>query len=342
MSQPKQQPKYQVTVLGGGTGSFTVLTGLKKHDSLDLTAIVAMTDDGGSTGILRDQLGILPVGDLRQCLVALSDVPNLWRELFNARFEEGDGLKGHNLGNLILAKLKDLEGGSYQRALANAEKLLHVRGRVLPVTFDNVRLVAETTDGKELYGEHLIDARDAPLKRVFFDPKKPKTNPKALEVIADSHVVILAPGDIYTSLLPTILMPGVREALAETRAPVVYVCNLMAQKNHTEDFSVVDFVDLLHKQAGQEFLDIVVYNTQQPPSRVLQKYTREGKPVSFSSEDFGSRRQHFQGHELLCQELSKPVTGDQLERTFIRHDPDKLAHVLYKLIQGNRAYRKKH
>ncbi len=335
----KNDKQYKATVLGGGTGSFTILSALKRYPDVSLDAIVAMTDDGGSTGVLRDELGVLPAGDARQCLVALSQSPNDWREVFTYRFAEGNGLAGHTLGNLIIAGLEQ-QTGSYEEALERAGRLLQTRGRVLPVTLDNVRLVAQTPDGRTIRGEHQIDLKEHPIQSLSFDPV-PSANPRALESILNSQLVILCPGDLYTSILPTILVPGIKEALCDTRAPVIYVCNLMTQRNHTQGFQVTDFVDLLHRHVGQPFVNIVLYNIEKPHRILLERYAGEGEElVAFSKQDFAGRSEYYFGYDFLSPAIHASQPGDHVTRSLIRHHQDRIAHALYRLVKNHRSYRK--
>jgi uncharacterized cofD-like protein len=212
----------QVAVIGGGTGSFTILSGLKNHNHLLLSSIVAMCDDGGSTGLLRDELGALPPGDTRQCLVALSESDEIWRELFKFRFSEG-GLSGQNFGNLFITALEKLTG-NFEKALLLAGKLLQTKGEVIPVTLDDIRLTATTTDGKKIVGEHNIDKKDQPIASVSFD-HQPEPNPRAIRKILQSDMIVVCPGDIFTSILPIIMIRDIADAIRDSQAIRVYICD---------------------------------------------------------------------------------------------------------------------
>ena len=324
---------YKVTVIGGGTGSFTILSGLKLHPDLDLAAIVTMFDDGGSTGTLRDELGALPPGDVRQCLVALSEESEDWRGIFDFRWSEGEGLKGHSLGNLIITALEK-KHKSFEKALEVAKRILKVRGDVIPVTLDNIRLVAETPIGKRIIGEHNIDLKEQPIKSLSFRPE-PSANPKAIERILKSDLIVICPGDLYTSILPSLMVRSMANAICVSNALKVYVCNIMTQKMHTAGFRVINFVELLEKYLGQaDIFNYVFYNTKKPSQKFLASYLREGEsPVKFLHKDFFGRKTKFIGQNFLSQKIPQMVEGDSLKRALIRHDPNEVALALKKLLK---------
>lgn len=325
--------KYKITTLGGGTGSSTLLRGLKKIPDLDLAAIVAMSDDGGSTGRLRDELGVLPPGDVRQCLVALSEAEDRWRKLFNYRISEGN-LQGHTTGNIVLSALEKMTG-SFEEAIDAAKEILQVRGDVIPVTLNNVRLCAETDDGTIIQGEHIIDLRETPLKRVYLQPEA-TANIRAIERILCSDVVIICPGDLYTSILPNLIVPGIVQNIQGAKAKKIYVCNLMSQTNHTDNFNPKNFVDLLHRAIATPLIDVVLYNTQRPTSSFLELYAQEGEhsvqAFSHSNPEIEIERVLYIGKDLLSETVVEPVIGDPLPRSFIRHHPQKTAKALYEII----------
>ena len=323
--------QYNVTVIGGGTGSFTLLTGLKNYPDIDLAAVVAMTDSGGSTGLLRDELGALPPGDIRQCLVALSRSEDIWRRLFTYRFTRG-GLKGHNFGNLFISALEQITG-SFEESIDLAGQILQVQGQVIPVTLDDVRLVAITSNGKRVFGEHQIDLKKDVIKDIYFRPI-PTSNPKALERILRSDLIVINPGDVYTSTLPVLLVPGVRDVLSDSSARKVYVFNVMTQPKHTSGFRVIDFVELLESKLGKNIFDTVLYNTKKPSAAFVRAYAKEGEhPVSYRQRDFKRKDISFIGADLLGQKIPQKVVGDTLSRALVRHDSYKTAHELYKLLK---------
>src|SRR3989338_10208038 len=239
--------RKKIVVIGGGTGTFTVLSGLKKYP-VELTAIVSMADDGGSTGVLRDEFGMLPAGDIRRALVALSSYPEKFlTDLFTYRFRDSE-VDGHNFGNLILVALERVTG-SFEHAVAAASRLLDVRGRVLPVTFSDVRLYAELENGEIIKGETNIDIpkHDGRLliRRVWLQPKG-RANPKALNAIMNADMIIIGPGYLFTSIIPNFLVSGIQNALWKSKAKKVYVANLMTKYGETNGFSGADFLAVLH------------------------------------------------------------------------------------------------
>jgi len=323
----------RVVAIGGGTGSFTVLQALKPLTS-HLTALVSMADDGGSTGVLRDELGVLPPGDIRQCLVALSNAPQL-RDLFNYRFDNGS-LAGHSFGNLLLTALEK-QTGSFAQAVETASQVLNVTGKVVPVTLDNIRLMADVTEGV-LAGEHAIDvasfsASEPP--RLRLDPV-PHANPEALQAIMAADIVIIAPGDLYTSLAPALLVPGIGEALAQTKAQVLYLCNLVSKPGHTDGMSVEAHATEIERFAGHPILDVVLYNTAIPLPRLLTRYEKEQEYLVTTSR---THDHHYQlvGRRLLAetQQVPAPNQADVLaaQRSLIRHDRKLLRAALLEIVQ---------
>ncbi len=322
----------KIVVIGGGTGTFTVLSGLKYYP-VDLTAVVTMADDGGSTGRLRDEFGVLPPGDLRQCLVALSEADQVMRKLFNYRFDKGE-LAGHSFGNLFISTLERVTG-SLDLALDVAGRILHIRGRVIPVTLSKVGLIAELKNGKVLHGESALSDYQLVsrfgIKKIFLKPKA-KANPKALRAIKEADIIIVGPGNLYASLIPNFLVSGIGRALITSRAKKIYVANLMNKNGHTDDFLVSDYVRALEGVIGKEgVFDAVVYNTKLPTQALLRKYADEGEPVVCGPECLKGEFELI-GTNLLAGDLAKTTKKDMLRRTLIRHDPDKLAKVLMSLV----------
>ncbi len=317
-----------VVVIGGGTGSFTVLTGLKDYVK-HITALVSMADDGGSTGQLRDELGVLPPGDVRQCLVALSESPKV-RELFNYRFDEG-GLSGHSFGNLFLTALEKTTG-SFVEAVNTAGEVLDINGhRVLPTTLDKITLVADDGE-KEIRHEREIRetsfTRQRP--RLWLEPS-PEPNPAALNAIAEADLIVIAPGGLYESLGAALTVPGIGAALAGSKAKKIYICNLMNQAKHTDGFTVTDYADELERLAGVNFIDEVIYNTQIPSDALLGRYALEReRPVEMPKEN-EARHYRMRGVDLLSRIMWKNnSSSDQLaaQRALIRHDSERLAQYI--------------
>ncbi len=323
----------KVVTIGGGTGSFMLLSGLKEYP-IELSAIVSMADDGGSTGVLRDELGVLPPGDVRQCLVALSETPERLRELMNYRFKNG-GLEGHSFGNLLLSALEKITG-DFGEAVREAAQILNVRGEVIPVTLSDTHLYMQLLNGKLLSGEHEINVNTklekVGVKKVFLKPL-PTPNPLAIQRILDADLVIIGPGSHYCAIIPSLLVPGIAEALKKTKAKIVYNCNLISKRGQTDHFSLEDYVDALHKLLGQERIDYVTYNTAIPPARLLKRYADEGNTVIFQRA--GERRYRVIQADLLSQERTVRRREDKIAQTrsFIRHDPKKLAKVLMLLLE---------
>lgn len=328
--------KRIITTIGGGTGQYTLLSGLKHLPDIDLAAIVAMTDDGGSTGKLRDELGVLPPGDLRQCLVALSDVESDLREMFEYRYTSNGELNGHSLGNLIISAFESKHG--LEEGLKKVERFLQIKGNVIPITFDNVRLHARTIDGRIIIGEHEIDKKEHRLEKIYFRPE-PTLNKKALERIIHSDLVVLCPGDVYTSILPNLLVSGVAQGLALAKqAPkkrVVYVCNIMTQRNHTDGFGVRNFVETLHSHVGNEFIDVVLYNTRRPDPTFLEAYGKEGEHfVEPTHEGFVGKTLYI-GRDILSEKIVLPTQEDPVPRSFVRHDSQKTARAIEALFPSD-------
>lgn len=269
----------RVVAIGGGTGLSTLLRGLK-HLTPWITAVVTVSDDGGSSGRLRDELGVLPPGDIRGCLVALADDESLLGALFSHRFATG-ALAGHSFGNLFLAALAEVTG-DFDRAVKESSKVLAITGTVLPSTTADVRLHAVLSDGRHLVGESSIGRAPVSVRRVWLEPEGASALPLALERIAEADIVVLGPGSLFTSVLPNLLVGGVREALAATAATIVYVVNVMTQPGETAGFSGPDHVRALVHHLGQGVLDTVLVNSAPVPADLLERYLGQGsEPVSW-------------------------------------------------------------
>ena len=321
----------KIVVIGGGTGSFTLLQGVKRY-AKHVTALVNMADDGGSTGQLRDELGVLPPGDVRQCLVALSDSPKV-RDLFNYRFDEGS-LKGHAFGNLFLTALEKMTG-SFGEAVELAGRVLNIEGRVEPVTLSDVTLCVEGVDGRPVKGQFTIAHQEiAKRPKIWLEPTA-VANPAAVRAILRADLVVVAPGNLYGSLAPVLVIDGIRRALHETRAKCVYVCNLVTKPGPTDGFTVKDFASEIERLAGSEFLDYVVFNNDEPSPELMEKYAHGGElVVKYDLNEL--RRQHyeFRGVPILAKQAwtgaqaSDPIAS---ARSFIRHDSDAVARQLMRL-----------
>jgi len=328
----KKQKRNVVTV-GGGTGSFVVLSGLKNYE-IDLNAIITMMDSGGSTGKLRDQLGVLPPGDLRQALVALSEASDIWRKLFTYRFEAGD-LKGHNFGNIFLSAIEKITD-SNQEAIDRAADILQTGGRVIPITFDKCTLCAKYEDGSVIEGESNIDENEKAgirIKNIFLKPPA-NINLEAKRALERANALIFGPGDLYTSILPNLLVSGVRETLQYVKAKKVFVVNLMTKVGQTEGFKVSDFINEIEKYLGEGSLNYVVVNSKKPSDDLINRYKEVDKVLPVEDDVGGTyRRARIIRANILSDYAYDKSSSDDLKRSLIRHDPDKLAKVLYRIIK---------
>jgi len=310
-----------IVVIGGGTGSYTVLRGLKKYPDLNITAIVSMADDGGSTGKLRDEYGVLPPGDVRRCIVALSEEREMMQKLFEYRFSNGT-FNGHSFGNLLLTALQEITGND-ENAILEASKLLNIRGSVLPVTLDDTRLVAELEDGQLIIGETNIDIpkhdSDLRIKKVLLSPKA-KSNQKSIEAILNADLIILGPGDLFGSVIANLLVEGISEAIQKSSAKKFYVCNLMTKNGETNNFKVTDFVLEIENYLGKNVLDHVIYSGKNFNEELLKSYEEEKAfPVTVDSENFAKLNCIFTGADIATE----PV--------LIRHDSEKLARAIMEI-----------
>ena len=313
----------RVVAIGGGTGLSTLLRGLKNHTA-NITAVVTVTDDGGSSGRLVQEMGILPPGDLRNCLVALANAEGRMTDLFQHRFRDAAGsLSGHSIGNLLLAALIDQARGDVDEALRVASEVLNIRGRVVPTTTRSVVLRAQMEDGSELTGETRIAASDKRIRRLYLDPPHVEPHPAALEAIAEADLIIIGPGSVYTSVLPNLLVEGLANALNQAKVPRVYVCNVMTQKGESDSFTAAEHIMALEANIPTRVVDHVLVNTGVPSSQALERYRESAQ--EFVAPDID--RIHALGYIV--------VPGDLMSETdVVRHDPVRLANrvmdVLYR------------
>ncbi len=328
----------KIAVIGGGTGSFTLLQSLKEKTEA-IAALVNMADDGGSTGQLRDELGVLPPGDIRQCLVALSNSP-VMRDLFNYRFDEGS-LKGHAFGNLFLTALEKMSG-DFARGVEVAGEVLNITGVVEPITTTNSNIIT-LDNGKEKRGQVEVSHKkleNGRAARFWLEPHA-EPNPAAIKAIKRADMVVIAPGNLYGSLAPALLVDGVGEALRETKALKVYVANLVTKPGQTDGFDVTDFADELERLAGTKFLDAVLYNTEKPSKSLLKKYATEGElAVEYDEKKADAAHYEAVGAPLLSSAIwvntnkADPIAG---ARTLIRHDSAATAEALLAYYNHERA-----
>lgn len=317
-----------VVVLGGGTGTFMMLTALKRLP-VDLTAILTMVDDGGSNKILRDQFGLLPTSGIRQAVVALSEDESMLRELFNYRFHQGEGIKGMTFGNLFMAALTDIVG-SQKQAIEETQNLLRVKGKILPVSYDNVRLVATYEDGTQAFGEHLIDepTHTEPKRIIKLRTEPPaRLSVEAEQAITGADFVIIGPGDFFTNTVANFVVAGLPEALRRSKAKKIFVANLMTKFGETPNFGLSDFLDNLDHFYGLDGLDyVVVNNNLDIPEEALALYAREkAQPVrdDVPTEDYKGVR--IIRADLLADQIFGPAKGDAVARSILRHDAEKFA-----------------
>lgn len=325
----------KVVTIGGGTGSYASLMGLKKYP-LKLTAIVNMLDDGGSSGRLRDELGVLPPGDVRQCLVALAESSRLLRELFNYRFEEG-GLKGHSFGNIFLSTLEK-QTGSMKKAIAEVGKILRIKGNVVPVTFTKEsKLCVDLTDGKTIVGETHIDVAEkmekrSPIKSIYLKPKA-QINDDAKDAIEKADYILIGPGDLYTSILPNILVTSVPDIIKNSKAKKIFVLNLMTKYGQTSAYTAKDHLKVLEKYLGVGILDYVLINQKMPQKKVLSWYE------DFDEYPVKDDLKEGNNYKIIRKDLIKDVIlsqneNDELRRSIIRHDSIKLAKEIMGIINN--------
>lgn len=312
----------KVVVIGGGTGLSSLLKGLKEYTS-NITAIVAVTDDGGSSGRLRDNLGILPPGDIRNCLVALADKETLMEEVLQYRFTTGE-LAGHNLGNLLLAGLNNVSGG-FDGAVKALSKILAIRGQVLPATLENVVLGAELANNKVVLGECNISASQVKINRVFLRPEVCSPMPEALEAIEEADTIVLGPGSLYTSVIPNLLVQGITDAIIKSSAQRIYICNIMTQPGETLGYSAYDHIAALYEHVGP-VVDHILVNSEPIPNRLIKKYREQGaEPVKFAAGRLS---------RLGIKVWSKNLVQ---QTNVVRHQPEKLARAIMEIIYSSKA-----
>ncbi|PTM56628.1 gluconeogenesis factor YvcK family protein [Desmospora activa] len=272
--EPTDGPNPRIVVIGGGTGLAVMLRGLKRLP-VSITAIVTVADDGGSSGRLRTDMGMPPPGDIRNVLVALADTEPMLEKVLQYRFRNGNGLAGHNLGNLFLAAMQDITG-DFTHAIQEASRVLAVRGRVLPSTDQEVTLGAEMTDGTCVQGESRIPLAGKQIRRVFLEPEDVRPIPEALVAIQEADVVVIGPGSLYTSILPNLLVQGLAEAIRESQAKTVYICNVMTQPGETDGYTAFDHLEAIHRHIGDRLIDTIILNNETPPAAILRQYAEEG------------------------------------------------------------------
>src|SRR3954464_12202034 len=316
--EPARAPERALVAIGGGTGLSVLLRGLKHHVGTarlrQLTGVVTVTDDGGSSGQLRKEFGVLPPGDIRNCIAALADDEDLLTRLFQYRFPNGGGLLGHSFGNLFLTALTGITGDFHQ-AILTAESILSVRGKIFPATLTDVRLRARGVSGRIYEGESAVGLSAEELAAVVIDPAAPPAFPQAVAALERADLILLGPGSLYTSILPNLLIPGIRQAVAKAKAPVVLLVNLMTQPGEMDGMMAADHLRALVRHAGAGLIDAVLINSAPIPEALIHHYADTG------SEPVAAARAALEG---LGAEI---VEADLLaaDGALIRHDPAKLA-----------------
>ncbi len=313
----------RVVVIGGGTGLSTMLRGLKRYTS-NITAIVTVADDGGSSGKLQKQLNILPAGDIRNCLVALADAEATMTDLFQYRFKgngTGEGLRDHAFGNLFIAAMSEISNGDFLQALRQASRVLNIRGRVLPSTLTHVCLQGEMEDGSIVTGETNIAHSPIKVKRIALSPVDAQPLAEVLEAIETADVIVIGPGSVYTSVVPNLLVHGIPEALHRSRAKKVYICNVMTQPGETDGFSAADHVKAIEGHVPRPIFDYILVNTGVPSLELLNKYRQTGANLVEADAD---RIRHM-GY--------RPLPGNYISQTdVVRHDPHSLAEAIMRIL----------
>ena len=314
----------KIVAIGGGTGLSTMLKGIKKITN-NITAIVTVGDDGGSSGKLREELGVLPPGDIRSCIAALADDEDLVAKLFQYRFKDCAGLSGHSFGNLFLTAMCSITGDMF-RAVKESSNVLSIRGRVLPATLDDMRLVAEMEDGTIVKGESNIPESGKKIKRLFTElGGKCKPLEDAIWAINDADLIILGPGSLYTSVIPNLIINGIAKAINDSKAKKIYVCNIMTQPGETDGFSVSDHIKTLLEHAKYEkIMDAVLVNTDLPEDLIAPYKDAGSEPVVVDTKEIEKL-----GIEIVQKNLIEDKRFEDGHSSFVRHSPSRLARIIY-------------
>jgi len=309
----------RITAIGGGTGLATLLHGLKEHSS-NLTAIVTVADDGGSSGRLRRDFNLPPPGDIRNCLVALADAEPLMSQLFQYRFDSATEFGGHSFGNLFITAMTKVTG-DFERAVEASSNVLAISGRVVPCTLRNVSLIATHSDGSVTRGEHRISSSPRAVAEIALDPGGSRPTPAAIEAIRESEAIVLGPGSLYTSVIPNLLVEGMADAIAASPAVKIYVCNVMTQGGETRGYTASQHVQAIIQHAGTGVVDYVICNSGKVPAELLEKYRAEqAEPVVLDTREMRGK-----SYRVIVEDVIS--AGD-----YVRHDPDTLAEIIVQLI----------
>jgi uncharacterized cofD-like protein len=310
----------KLVAIGGGTGLSVLLSGLKEYTS-NITAIVTVADEGGSSGRLRREFDILPPGDIRNCLVALADAPALMRDLFQFRFDTSSELSGHSFGNLFITVMTRLTG-DFEKAIRETSKVLALRGQVIPSTLDNVVLVAQHKDGSTTEGEDKIPKAQKPINRVYLRPAQPVATPEAIKAIEEAQIIVLGPGSLYTSILPNLLIKEITDSIVSSGAIKVYVCNIMTQHGETDSYGASDHIKMLTSHSHPRIFDYCIVNIGEVPSHMLKRYAQENSyPVVNDIENIEKM-----GYRVIEDDVL--VVED-----VVRHDYSKLARIIFSFME---------
>jgi len=327
--------KIKIVTIGGGTGTSSILAGLKKHTE-NITSIVNVTDTGRSSGLIRKDLNVLSPGDARNCLIALSNSEQLLCDLFQYRFENG-GLEGHSFGNLFIGTLAKITG-SFEKAIEEASKILKLKGKVLPSTFDIVNICAELEDGSILKEENeIIDRHNnkvhlrSPIKKVYHLPEA-KANEKAIKEIGKADLIVLCPGSLYTSIISNLLIKGICEAINNSKAKKIYICNIMTQVSQTHKYKATDHIKEISKYLG-EVPDYILVNTKKPDDNLIEAYKQENADIVENDiSDLENMGIKVIASEILDETADKKLLWEK--KDLLRHDPDKISKILMGLVEN--------
>ncbi len=326
ISKRRRSRGPKIVALGGGTGLSTLLRGLKTY-SANITAVVTVADDGGSSGKLRRDFGVLPPGDIRNCIAALADEEKLLTELFQYRFSAGEGLEGHSFGNLFLTAMSDITG-DLEQGIAASSKVLAIQGRVLPATLCHVDLWAEMADGRTIRGESRITEADGQIVKIGCIPENPPALPAVIKAIEEADFIIIGPGSLYTSVIPNLLVPEIAKAIDKSKVPCVYICNIMTQPGETTGYNVSDHIKAINHACSKKLFDAVLVEKNHPSPRSTERYRQENATyVEIDAEAI----------QRLRRQIVPVNVMEEDEQGYLRHNSRKLARALMLWYRQNKA-----
>ncbi|MCS7151945.1 MAG: uridine diphosphate-N-acetylglucosamine-binding protein YvcK [Endomicrobia bacterium] len=319
----------RIVCIGGGTGIATLLRGLKKYENVSITAVVTVMDDGGSSGRLVQEFGVVPPGDIRNCILALATEEDILTKIFSYRFPittKSPQVGGHSLGNLLMVALSDIYGG-FDKAISKISEILAVNGKVLPITLKPTQLVALLEDGSLRYGETNISSSQSPIKKLLFKPRRVQYYPEVVKEIISADMIVIGPGSLYTSILPNLIIEEISTAVAKSSAIKVYVCNVMTQHGETDGYTVETHIEKIYEHCKNKFrFDYVIVNSGKIPHSLLLRYTKQNSyPVKVSNESY---LKSLVNKKVIKNDL---IANETIVGKYARHDPEKLAKVIIKL-----------